>query len=394
MNRAVLVAASWLLLAHLLAAQDGASGFQSLTVPAALTQAAAQHRLVLIDFSTTACEPCRRLAETTWRDAGVLEWLGAHTIAIRVDPEQEHDLAKAHRIDAYPTIVVLGEDEKEQGRILGYLDATAMRQRLDEVLEGRSTDWKTRERLGDRLSAQGDKEGALRHYLWCWDHGLEHNPAMAGVRGSFFVAKLTEFAGSFAPARAALEARRDAAEAKVGQGHTGFAIVSDVVQLNEGLGTRSRLLDLLVKTPQARWRRNEVARRVLFEAVLDDLTEARRYADILQFGGDLTRAFERDVGFLKMGMMPADVRSHNVHKIVTQYAQIVEAYFGKREDEAALALVDKLLELDGSAATWVLLMDAAKRAGNPVASQDLATRALQELPPNEQATIRLALQKK
>ncbi len=378
-----------------LAAQTTPNGFAETSVPDALQRANGRRCAVLIDFSSPGCEPCRRLEQTTWKDASVLEWLGAHTIAIRSDPEKDPALAKEHRIDAYPTVVLLGADGKEKGRIVGYLDAVVMQQRLDELLEAQSTDWRTRERLGDALAARGDKDGALQHYLWCWDHGLAHNPSMVGVRSSFFLTKLLGFAQSCPAARPALESRRDDAEKRILAGDLGFAAVQDMTRLNEHLEASPRLLAVLEKIPVERWKKKDaVARRVLFAAVLEQLVAARRYADILRLGGDPQEQLAAQLPWLKGLRMPADFRERQTAHVLDTFVPLVEASYGTRDNKAAVALANKLLELRADASTWLRLIAAAKRAGNDVAAQDLVVRALQELPEDQHDTIRSSLKAK
>src|SRR5262249_56013597 len=92
-------------------AQD-AGRFADLTLDAAIARARTGSLAVLIDFSTPGCEPCRRL-NATWAEPGVVEWIGQHAIAIRVDPERDQDLARKQPIDAYPTVVLLRPDGTE-----------------------------------------------------------------------------------------------------------------------------------------------------------------------------------------------------------------------------------------------------------------------------------------
>jgi thiol:disulfide interchange protein len=42
-------------------------------------------RLVLVDFSTDWCAPCKRLSEMTWEDEGVRAWLSETAVCLKVE---------------------------------------------------------------------------------------------------------------------------------------------------------------------------------------------------------------------------------------------------------------------------------------------------------------------
>jgi thioredoxin-related protein len=373
--------------------QELPAGFVAVPVAEARAQARAQDRVLLLDFSTPACEPCRRLAET-WADPKVREWIAAHAVAVRVDPEVERAIAAEHRVDAYPTVVFLAADGAEIGRILGHVDAAGMLRRVGELGDAQSKDFKVRQGLAAALREKGDHAGALEHYLWCWDEGVKHNPSFVGVRSSFFLRELAEFARDYAPAREALEARRDAVEARVVAGDVSLPAVSDMTRLNEHLGTPERSLAAFEKVPAGKWRREPISRRVLFDAVLEILHEAKRYGDILKLMGEPERALDQELASLGFPGLPEQLRAHQRDAIVAKFACVVEAYYGTSEDAAAAALGERLLSVRAGSATWVALIEAARRAGKDVASHDLAVRALRELPEDEQAAVRRALRAK
>ncbi len=377
-----------------LSAQEPTQVFAPISLPAACEQARTTGRKVLIDFSTAAVEPCRRLQATTWQDVEVRRWIAANAIAVRVDPEEQSELARQHRIDAYPTVVLLAPDGSEALRVVGYVDGAGLLARLAAAAESASTDTRVRMRLGDDLARQGDPAGALRHYLWCWDHGLEHNRAFTGVRTSFLLSRLADLAKDHAPAQQALAERRDAVEQRVLAGATDLQAVTDMVELNAALGTEPRSLAVFDKVPPARWRGQDIARRVMFEAVLEQLLAAKRYADALRFCGDPQRELEHELTFLQLPGMPRDFVDGRKQRLVEKYASLVEVYFGLREVPAATALGDRLLELQEDSRTWGLLIDAARRAGSDVQAHDLVVRALADLPPEEHAAIRQRLQPK
>src|SRR5262249_40517361 len=86
----------------------------------ACTEAAKSKRVVMVDFYTTWCLPCRKLDQTTWKDKAVLAWLKDHCVCLKVDAEKEEELAKRHKIASFPTILLLKPDGSELDRLVGY----------------------------------------------------------------------------------------------------------------------------------------------------------------------------------------------------------------------------------------------------------------------------------
>lgn len=370
--------------------QGAPPGFTAAAIADVMEQARARKVLVLVDFSSDMCEPCRRLAQEVWPASDLQEWIRNHAVAIRVDPEQDRKLAERHRIDAYPTIVLLDAGGQEKGRIVGCVEAGTMRQQLEDLRKSSSTDWRTRQALADDLARRGDRAAALVHYLWLWDEGVKHNKSMVGVRGSFFLNSLLEFAKQYPPALAALAQRRDDAERRALAGGLDLDTVTDLVRLNDRFGEVARSLAVFEQVPPERWRGNDVAHGVLFDACAAQLVEAKRYQDIRRLGGDPQRALQSP-WVTGLGRMPAEMRKRLTEQTVQRALPHVEALFGTREAKAAIALGDRLLELDDSDTTWLGLIRAARRAGDAVASQELATRALTALPEELHPRIRQAL---
>jgi thioredoxin-like negative regulator of GroEL len=100
----------------------------------AVREAAETNRPLLLDFGTKACVYCRKLDATTFRDAEVVRLVGEKFIPVKVDAERERRLTQAMRVDSYPTLVAAGPDGKVVAVNAGYLDASSMRQFLQNAL--------------------------------------------------------------------------------------------------------------------------------------------------------------------------------------------------------------------------------------------------------------------
>ena len=176
--------------------------------PGSARQAAAEggKKLVLVDFYTAWCGPCKRLDETTWKDPRVRDWLSKEAVCLKVNAEKDEPLAEKYRINAYPTLLLLRPDGSEVDRLVGYRDAMAFLADAGEALAGNDGLSRARKKLegpnandpmlrmsyGDALAQKGRAEDALSEYLWCFDHGLEHSPSFSGVRLSFLLSKIVQ----------------------------------------------------------------------------------------------------------------------------------------------------------------------------------------------------------
>jgi len=66
------------------------------------------HKPMLLDFMATWCGPCQEMAATTWSDpkaaAALQNW-----IPVRIDIDQNHELASRYSINVVPTLVLLDD---------------------------------------------------------------------------------------------------------------------------------------------------------------------------------------------------------------------------------------------------------------------------------------------
>ena len=84
---------AWLCLAAL---NMFAEPFSDLSFEAASKEAGQMGKIVLVDFYTTWCGPCKMLDKTTWTDAEVIKLLKQKTVALRLDAEKETNLSMYH----------------------------------------------------------------------------------------------------------------------------------------------------------------------------------------------------------------------------------------------------------------------------------------------------------
>ena len=91
--------------------------FRSITFEQAQTAALQEKKIVLIDFFTTWCVPCKKLDETTWKDEAVGKYRAAVDTRNRLNP----DFVIIARTDAFGAVGGSLEEAIKRGR--AYADA-------------------------------------------------------------------------------------------------------------------------------------------------------------------------------------------------------------------------------------------------------------------------------
>jgi thiol-disulfide isomerase/thioredoxin len=362
-----------------------AAPFSNLSFEAASKQAAQTGKIVLVDFYTTWCGPCKLLDKTTWTDAAVIQLLEQKTVALRIDAEKEAALSKRYKIEAYPSVLLIKPDGTEIDRLVGYKEPKAFIEDFNAALGGKDSISRARDKLmaagtndpsarmqfGVALAQKGKDAEALTEFLWCFDHGLEAGPAFTGVRLSFLLMDIKNLAAHYPPAQQALETRRDERQAKVAAGSTDFQTIQDLVSLNKALGQETKNLAVFDQLPADSKTRNLISR-----LLTDQFLEAKRYADVLQ-GTDGRSAFRKAVEQFNMTLdflgkdnpMRKQVEENLRQFTVTAGAHYFEALAGLKRNQDGKDLAGQILKFDSSQATRTLLADAAQRAENAELTQ-------------------------
>ncbi len=352
--------------------------FLDLPVDRALVKAAEQRRVVLIDFYTTWCGPCKLLDSTTWRDEKVIALLKQESIPLKINAEKEAALSRKYAINAYPTILLLRPDGSVLDRMVGYQKPelflgsfqsalkglTALDRARKAVADAGQDDLKgqvnARQNLARVLMQQGRDEDALKEFLWLYDDGMKRNPSSRGVRNSFLLSDWARLGRDYPPALEALRQHRNAAQRQFLVSPEDASLALDLTSLNHALKEDQATLGIFDQLPP-----DSPGRKMLGPSVWDLLMAQKRYADALQVRspGDLLGEIAR-----QESMLPKDPTIRKIFQArwLELAASGLEALVAVGRPEEAKPLVKKALTIDPSAGTRRLLEAHLQRSGHPV----------------------------
>jgi thiol-disulfide isomerase/thioredoxin len=78
-------------------------------------------KYLLLFFHTEWCGYCRLMEEQTFPDARVMALITKKFIPVKLDAEKEIELSRGYNVTGYPTTVIVDPQEREVGRVAGYL---------------------------------------------------------------------------------------------------------------------------------------------------------------------------------------------------------------------------------------------------------------------------------
>jgi thiol-disulfide isomerase/thioredoxin len=359
------------------AIEKSAVTFRDISSDDAAKAAAAEHKIVLIDFYTTWCGPCKMLDAQTWTDAAVGKLVDESAVPLRLDAEHNgKTVADHYKIGAYPTILLLKPDGTEIDRLVGFRAAevfisefksalagsTALSRARKAVADtGQAIDHdrvEARHRLARELMQTGKYAEALSEYLWLYDVGMKEVESYVGVRNSFLTGEMGRLAEAYPLAKDELVKRRDAAAHTI-QISTDRMAVTDFAALNEALNETDKTVTLYRELTKDDPRRQFLAYRVY-----RPLVKAQKYSEALGAHpfSEMTRQLDRSID--RLGQMPERIRTAARQGALAVACTDVEVLAGAGDLEHAGMLRDRLLALDGSDEMKATLRDRLTRAGH------------------------------
>ncbi|MDE5611164.1 MAG: thioredoxin family protein [Odoribacter sp.] len=109
--------------------------FRDLSFKEAIRTAKKEGKLVFIDFYTTWCGPCKMMSKDVFPQKKVGDYFNAKFVCLKLDAEKEgKELAGRFKVNAYPTFVVVGTDEKVRVQLKGAMDADKFVNKIEEQL--------------------------------------------------------------------------------------------------------------------------------------------------------------------------------------------------------------------------------------------------------------------
>ncbi|MFY9223537.1 MAG: thioredoxin domain-containing protein [Blastocatellia bacterium] len=366
------------------------SPFYSLDFDKACLKAKEEKKVVLIDFFTTWCGPCKKLDAVTWKDKDVINWLEQNTIALKIDAEKEESLANRYKVSAYPTIAIISPEGKVIDSIVGYREPAAFLSNAKDALAGKTAlirakekftqnvnDPDTRSNYARELFRVGSYEEALTHYLWCFDEALNYVPNYAGVRTSFLLSDIARLGQKYPPALEALIERRSKAEKQLADvqniesNETLFFLAHDFIAINRSLGKEGNIsnLEFYAKVKQNNQKRLEAS---LLDEVLDSLLEAKRYNDIVESAANiLDRIEEKIVSYQRFVEINKKLSRENIENTnliikrntINESVKYFTALLGVKDLKQAQTVAEKIISFDSSKETLSLLAKQATEFG-------------------------------
>ena len=368
-----------------------AGSFKSACVRARQTK-----RIVLIDFYTTWCGPCKMLDAQTWHDKKTRAWLVKHTVSRKIDAEKQVALATKYHIDAYPTILLLKPNGKEIDRLVGFRDPKTFLLEVGQALAGHNSVWRekaawnraqaewkakgkndttARMEYAESLAEKGLNAEALTEFLWRLDEGNKRDASFYGVRLSFLLSDIKDMDAKYPPALTALKQRRDVARASLENGSATDDIAADFAAYNEYLGQQAETLTVYDRLKTER----PFAAAAMFPSITELLLQKKRYAEFVAGTKNIPARVDQEIAYYKADAKDAHLEEAAkrgiMHYTLQACGNFYEALLGTDKTEEADALRDKMLAFHPGAETYAELMRRAIRAGKPGAAQKLKEAA-------------------
>ncbi len=99
---------------------------------AAMKKAAADKKPVFLKFETEWCGPCKTMTALVFTAKDVAAAADG-VVCVKVDGDDQKELVKKYKVEAYPTGVLLDADGKEISRFVGYRGVKAMTEELKKL---------------------------------------------------------------------------------------------------------------------------------------------------------------------------------------------------------------------------------------------------------------------
>lgn len=97
-------------------------------------QAKKQHRLVLLYGKSEWCHWCQKMDGNTWNDSSVIQTINTHFIPVKVDINDDNEIANHYNIKGTPTLVIVDWNRRVVKTLFGYEEPYDLVNNLKEIL--------------------------------------------------------------------------------------------------------------------------------------------------------------------------------------------------------------------------------------------------------------------
>jgi thioredoxin-related protein len=388
--------------------------FLDLSIDQALARAKAEDKFVLIAFFSEDCGPCRRLDTITFADERVIEWIGRHTVPLRIGTEQEQELANLYYVRSKATLVFLRPDGVELDRFHGYRPAgifletagaviehpekDAVARARAELEEGKLPQALVRRKLAFALAVSGKPDQALAELNKALE-GLGTDNASRSTRRTVLKAICT-LSQNYPPAGEEMENLRGELVRRIEAGEADASDVEQITAIDEGLDQQDRTLELYqalktkgVLSPRLTAGFSLVCRELLledrqYEALVAEFPFGLNFQALMQVrslkihrdmaSGDFSnlpeaeaREMEKHLNRQMEGMseeLRASMIAHQETDLIGEIGETYQIALGVGKTDVATLAAEQLLELSPTAEAYHVLAANALRSGKPTES--------------------------
>jgi thioredoxin-like negative regulator of GroEL len=303
---------------------------------------------LLLVVGTEECFYCRKLEANTLRDTAIASQIASNFIALKVDANREPALAKALKVQVYPTLVLAGPDGKIHNFIEGFLEADRLAEHMKRAVASSTTaDWMARDfNEASKAIGAGDYPRAVSMLKGLVQEagerpvGLKARDVLDGVErqaaGRLTRAKDLEEKGYMPEAMDAL--------AELMKAYAGTQAAADAAGLMAGIADR----------PETREKQHaRQARDAL--ALAKEEFRAGRFYDCLQRCEQLTLRFADRTESKEAATLAAEIRNNPDRlaaacdqmndKTAALYLALADSWSKKGQDKEAAACLEKVMKL-------------------------------------------------
>ncbi len=111
------------------------TNFRQISFNEGIEAAKKEGKLVFVDFHTSWCGPCKRMAKEVFPTKQVGDYMNSHFVCLAIDAEKGEgkELAKTYNIKAYPTMTIIRTDKSEAGNVVGYRSPSQLVNELERA---------------------------------------------------------------------------------------------------------------------------------------------------------------------------------------------------------------------------------------------------------------------